>query len=60
MPQQVWAFLTVNGESWAAPDLARRLNMPVSTVRGQLQRLSRDGRVTARRYAGRVLYRAVI
>lgn len=39
MPQQVWAFLAESGESWAVRDLARRLDMPISTVRKQLHRV---------------------
>lgn len=60
MSQQVWAFFASNDESWPAPDLARKLDMPLSTVRGQLRRLERDGKVVRHqpRYAaGRVLYR---
>jgi DNA-binding IclR family transcriptional regulator len=59
MPQQVWAFLNANGESWAAADLARRLDMPESTVRGQLRGLLVRGKVTVRPYAGRMLYKRV-
>lgn len=57
MPQQIWAFLAANGESWAVRDLARKFDMPISTVRKQLHRLRDEGKVTSRPYAGRVLYR---
>jgi DNA-binding IclR family transcriptional regulator len=59
MPQQVWVFLNRSGESWAAADIARVLDMPLATVRGQLRRLVAAGKVTRSdgRYAGKVLYR---
>jgi DNA-binding IclR family transcriptional regulator len=58
MPQQVWMFLQTTDESWAVRWLARRLDMPESTVRGQLERLVAAGKVE--RHGGhRPLYRRV-
>ena len=59
MGQQVWAFYATNDESWAARDLARKLDMPLPTVRGQLRRLEAAGRIRRLegRYSGKVLYR---
>jgi predicted ArsR family transcriptional regulator len=58
MPQQVFAHLTASGEAWAARDLARILQMPLSTVRAQLRRLEATGRVRRLegRYAGKTLW----
>ena len=57
MGQQVWAHLSQTGESWTSTDLVRILEMPPSTVRGQLRRLLASGQVTRRDYFGRFLYR---
>ena len=64
MSQQVWAFFASNepgaSESWTIRWLAHKLGMPESTVRGQIRRLERDGKVVRRHrsYGGRILFRA--
>jgi predicted ArsR family transcriptional regulator len=61
MAQQVWAFLATTPESWAARDLARRLDMPERTVRAQLARLVGAGKVERRFYkgGGRLVWKAI-
>jgi hypothetical protein len=51
MAQQVWAFLTNERNRslwWTVPDFTAGQHMPESTVRGQLDRLIRAGKVEAR------------
>lgn len=59
MSQQVWAHLSATGESWAASDLARILEMPRPTVYGQLRRLEAAGKVQRRegKYGGKTLWK---
>jgi DNA-binding IclR family transcriptional regulator len=58
MGQQVWAFLQKTGESWSVADLVRILDMPESTVRGQLDRLMTAGKVIPRDVGPRFVFKA--